>query len=43
VKIGAMQVGDVVKAGDLQVPEHAVLVTAADALVAELYDPRKAG
>jgi hypothetical protein len=37
-----MKVGDVVRASDLQLPDHAVLVTAADAVVAELYDPRKA-
>lgn len=42
VKVGAMKVGDVVRASDLQLPDHAVLVTAADAVVAELYDPRKA-
>lgn len=43
VKVGAMKIGDVVKASDLLLPDHAVLVTAADAVVAELYDPRKAG
>lgn len=43
VRIGALRIGDVVKAGDIQLPEHATLVTAADAVVVELYDPRKTG
>ena len=42
VRIGGLQIGDSVKAADLQLPEHAQLVTAADELVVELYDPRKA-
>jgi large subunit ribosomal protein L25 len=42
VRIGGLQIGDSVKAGDLQLPEHAKLVTTADDVVVELYDPRKA-
>lgn len=42
VRIGALKIGDVVKASDLTLPEHAQLVTPADAVVVELYDPRKA-
>ncbi len=36
-----LQVGDSVKAGDLQLPEYATLVTAASEVLIELYDPRK--
>ncbi len=42
VRIGALRIGESVTAGDLQIPEHARLVTAADELIVELYDPRKA-
>ncbi len=42
VRIGALGLGDVIKASDLQLPEHAVLVTAGDTVMVELYDPRKA-
>ena len=42
VRIGALRIGDSVKAGDLQLPEHAKLITAADELIVELHDPRKA-
>jgi len=42
VRIGSLRIGDVVKASDLQLPDFAQLVTAGDALIAELYDPRKA-
>lgn len=42
VRIGGLQVGDSVKAGDLQLPEYATLVTAASEVLIELYDPRKA-
>jgi large subunit ribosomal protein L25 len=41
-RIGGLQIGDVVKAGDLQLPEHAVLVTPSGTALVELYDPRKA-
>ncbi len=41
VRIGGLQVGDSVKAGDLQLPEYATLVTAASEVLIELYDPRK--
>ncbi|MFN9718011.1 MAG: 50S ribosomal protein L25 [Planctomycetota bacterium] len=41
VRIGGLQVGDSVKAGDLQLPEHATLVTSAAEVLIELYDPRK--
>lgn len=42
VRIGGLQIGDGVKASDLQVPEHAKLVTPAGTMLVELYDPRKA-
>ena len=42
VRLGALRIGDSVKAGDLQIPEHARLITAAEELIVELYDPRKA-
>ena len=42
VRIGGLKIGDAVKASDLQLPEHAQLVTAAGDVVVELYDPRKA-
>jgi large subunit ribosomal protein L25 len=42
VRIGALKIGDVVKASDIGLPEHAQLVTPADTVVVELYDPRKA-
>lgn len=41
VRVGGLGVGDSVRAGDLQIPEHAQLVTAADEILVELYDPRK--
>lgn len=41
VRIGGLQIGDVVKAGDLQLSEHARLVTPAETVLVELYDPRK--
>jgi large subunit ribosomal protein L25 len=41
VRVGSMKVGDVIKAGDLQLPEHASLATPADALLVEVYDTRK--
>jgi large subunit ribosomal protein L25 len=43
VRIGALRIGDVIKASDISLPEHATLVTPADTVVVELYDPRKAG
>lgn len=42
VRIGGLRIGDSIKVSDLQIPEHARLVTAADETVVELYDPRKA-
>lgn len=42
VRIGGLKIGDAIKASDLQLPEHAQLETAADAVIVELYDPRKA-
>jgi large subunit ribosomal protein L25 len=41
VRIGGLQIGDSVKASDLQLPEHARLVTPAETVLVELYDPRK--
>lgn len=43
VRIGALQVGDAIRASDLQLPDYAQLQTPADTLIVELYDPRKAG
>lgn len=42
VRMGALQIGDTVKASDLQLPEYAKLVTAASEVLVELYDARKA-
>ena len=42
VRMGALQIGDTVKASDLQLPEYAKLVTPADEVLVELYDARKA-
>lgn len=42
VRMGALQIGDTVKAGDLQLPEFASLVTSAAEVLVELYDARKA-
>ena len=42
VRIGGLRIGDSIKASDLQLPEHAKLVTAADEVIVELYDARKA-
>jgi large subunit ribosomal protein L25 len=42
VRIGGLKIGDLVKAGDLQLPEHARLVTSPETVLVELYDPRKA-
>jgi large subunit ribosomal protein L25 len=42
VRIGGLRIGDAIKASDLQLSEHAKLVTAADEVIVELYDPRKA-
>lgn len=42
VRIGALKIGDGIKASDVALPEHAVLSTPADSLLIELYDPRKA-
>lgn len=42
VRIGALKIGDVIKAGDLPLPEHATLVTSPDVVIVELYDSRKA-
>jgi len=42
VRIGGLRIGDAVKASDLQLPEHSQLVTVADEVIVELYDPRKA-
>lgn len=42
VRMGALQVGDAVKASDLQLPDYAKLVTPADEVLVELYDSRKA-
>lgn len=41
VRIGALKIGDVIKASDLQLPEYATLDTPADSVLVELYDPRK--
>jgi len=41
VRVGALQVGDTVKASDLQLPPHASLVTPGDNVIVELYDARK--
>lgn len=43
VRIGALRIGDAVKASEIPLPEHAQLVTAADTIIVELYDPRKTG
>ena len=42
VRIGGLRIGDSIKASDLQLPEHAKLVTPADEVLVELYDARKA-
>lgn len=42
VRVGAMRIGDVVKASDVALPEHAVLATSGDDVLFEVYDPRKA-
>lgn len=42
VRVGALRIGDAVKAGDVHLPEHAVLSGDAGLLLVELYDPRKA-
>ena len=42
VRMGALQVGDIVKASDLQLPEFANLLTPASEVLVELYDARKA-
>lgn len=42
VRMGALQIGDTVKASDLHLPDHANLVTSADEVLVELYDARKA-
>lgn len=42
VRVGALRIGDTVKAGDLQLPLHAKLVTPAEDVLVELYDARKA-
>ena len=42
VRLGALQVGDSVKASDLHLPAHAKLVTPANEVLVELYDARKA-
>ncbi|MCA9035428.1 MAG: 50S ribosomal protein L25 [Planctomycetaceae bacterium] len=41
VRTGALRIGDSVKAGDVQLPEHATLAGDAGAVLVELYDPRK--
>lgn len=41
VRIGGLQIGDSIKASDLQLPEHSKLVTPASEVLVELYDPRK--
>lgn len=41
VRIGALQIGDSVKAADVSLPEYATLVSDAGAVLVELYDPRK--
>jgi large subunit ribosomal protein L25 len=41
VRIGGLQIGDTVKASDLPLPEYATLVTSANEVLVELYDPRK--
>lgn len=41
VRIGGLRIGDAIKASDLQLPEHSRLDESADAVVVELYDPRK--
>ncbi len=41
VRVGALQIGDSVTAGDVPLPEHAVLASEADVVLVELYDPRK--
>jgi large subunit ribosomal protein L25 len=42
VRIGALNVGDSVKAADVSLPEYAVLASKADMVIVELYDARKA-
>lgn len=41
VRIGALMIGDSIKASDVALPEHATLASAGDAVLIELYDPRK--
>ena len=41
VRMGALQIGDTVKASELHLPDHAKLVTSADEVLVELYDSRK--
>ncbi len=42
VRIGALRIGDSVKAADVALPEFVRLASAGDAVLVELYDPRKA-
>lgn len=41
VRVGALQMGDSVKASDVQLPEHSQLAGDPDVVLVELYDPRK--
>lgn len=41
VRVGALKIGDVIKASDLTLPDHAELVTSGDSVVVELYGSRK--
>ncbi len=42
VRVASLRIGDAVKASDVQLPEHASLAGDPNALLVELYDPRKA-
>ncbi|MEZ6061193.1 MAG: 50S ribosomal protein L25 [Planctomycetaceae bacterium] len=41
-RVGALNLGDVVRAGDLKIPETATLETPPDTVVVEFFNPRKA-
>lgn len=41
VRVGSLRIGDAVRASDLTLPEHSVLASAGDTVIAELYDARK--
>lgn len=42
VRIGAMRIGDSIRAADVTLPEYSTLVSDAGSVIVELYDPRKA-